>query len=97
MTTPDDPGGGPGQEPDEDQVYERLEHAVRRTTAELGMPGVLTDWVAIVAVQDYDADGEGVTTVASLATGRTPYYRLMGLLDFAHTHMRQGVGQDEEP
>lgn len=79
---------------DLEQAHEELEAAIRKVAALNEYPGLVTDWIVCAAVQDFDPDdGQGVTTVAWLAPygGRVPYYRLMGLLDFALTGLRNGI------
>lgn len=74
-------------------VYQRLEEAVEECSRLEGAEGVLTDWVAVYAVQSYDEDGGSPAYIGRLTPegAGVPYHRVMGLLDYALTKCRGEV------
>lgn len=81
---------------------ERLEAAVREALEAQGLGvGVLTEFVVVAAQARFEDDGCGSTGVYYLTSGDgVPYYRLLGLLDFARVALRGEVhrqlSEDEE-
>lgn len=45
--------------------------------------GMITDWIVIYA-QEFTEDGVAMTAIGRITPGDVPWYRLMGLLDYAH-------------
>lgn len=75
-------------------AYEELEQAIRKVAALEGWQGLITDWAVIAAEQQLDDEGGDVTAVSRILPEggkRVPYYRVMGLLDYALTGMRNEI------
>ena len=84
---------------DTTSAYRRLAEAIDEVARLEGSEGVLTEWVVIGALQRYDEDGDGITSIAMLLPdggGQVPYHRSMGLLDYALTRMRSDVARDDD-
>jgi hypothetical protein len=83
--------------PDERRAaYQRLEDAITECARIDGAHGVITDWVALYATQDYTQDGTSRAQVGRLVpneAGGAQYYRLLGLLDYAQARARAEVAQ----
>ncbi|MFJ1993080.1 hypothetical protein [Streptomyces asiaticus] len=80
-------------------AYQRLEDAITDVGRLEGAEGVLTEWMVVTSLQRYDADGDGLTQIATLVPeggSQVPYHRLMGLLDYALTRMRAEVARDDD-
>lgn len=77
-------------------VYQQLEEAVEACARLEGAEGVLTDWVAVYAVQSYGDDGGSPAYIGRLTPGGAgvPYHRVMGLLDYALAKCRGEVVSD---
>lgn len=78
-------------------AYDRLEAAVKDVASKAGYEGLVTDWVCLAAVQTFDEQGEGWCSVARLLPdGRIPYYRVLGLVDYAHAGLRSQIREADE-
>ena len=79
--------------PNTDQAYEALESAIRATTAAENYDGLVTDWVVLAVVQQFTTDGHDSSSIVRLVPpdGRMPYYRMLGLLDYAHAGARNEI------
>lgn len=78
-------------------AYQALEDAVDACARLEGAEdGVLTDWVAVYAVQSYGDDGGSPAYIGRLTPegAGIPYHRIMGLLDYALTKCRGEVVSD---
>lgn len=74
------------------QAYAELEAAIRQVAALEEHEGLVTDWVVLAAVQQVTGDGVDLTTMARLMPdGRIPYYRLLGLVAFAQSEIRDEI------
>ena len=72
-----------------ENATEDLENAIRAKLATLDGSGILTDWLVIAAQQDFDDEGKPTTSVGLLLpTDSFPYYRILGLLDYAAVRYR---------
>ena len=59
--------------------------------------GVTTEFVVLVAQQHVDDDGDTATNIARLISDNSiPYYRILGLLDFAATCYRAEITDMED-
>lgn len=79
-------------------AYRRLEEAIQEVGHLEGAEGVFTEWVVAYSTQIVDDDGDACAQVGTLTPGgggQTPYHRMMGLLDYAHTRMRAEVADVE--
>lgn len=76
-------------------VYKRLEDAVNACARFEGASGVLTDWIAVYAMQNYDATGDSPAQIGRLTPqGKgAPVHRVLGLLDYAVTKCRAEVAR----
>lgn len=75
-------------------AYEQLEQAIRAVAHHEQYEGLVTDWVVITAVQTHDPNGNDLTAVGRLTPpGRLPYYRLLGLIEYAAAELRNGVDE----
>lgn len=71
---------------------EGLCEAINAAMAAHGMrPGILTDVMVVCSVAVVDDDGESATTVATLLPRTVPYYRVLGLIDFARLRYQNEV------
>lgn len=80
-------------------AYRRLEEAIDEVSGHEVFEGVRTEWVMVVASQQFDDDGDGITQVGTLLPdggGQVPYHRTLGLLDYALTRMRAEVARADE-
>lgn len=78
-------------------AYEDLDQAIRRVAALEGWEGLITDWCVLAAIQRLDDDGGDVTAISRILPeggNRVPYYRVMGLLDYALTGMRNEIADE---
>lgn len=78
-------------------AYHNLENAIHKVASLEGWPGLITDWAVIAAVQQYDDQGGDLTAVSRIRPEggkRIPYYRVMGLLDYALTGMRNDIADE---
>jgi len=75
------------------EAYARLEEAVREVNEIEGFKGLLIEWMVLTASHSCDADGTGITSVGYLLPEMTstPYYRLLGLIDFAQVMLRKEI------
>lgn len=76
----------PEQKAVDDALTEAIEAALHAHDAKTG---VTSDYIVLVAQQNFDADGESTTSIARLVRDDgIPHYRLLGLLDYAATCYR---------
>jgi len=55
---------------------------------------IMTDYLAVVAHQGIVGDGTSKTVISTLVRdGDIPNYRVLGLIEYAHSAMRNGVGR----
>lgn len=74
------------------EAYETLEDALRRVAQVEGYQGLLTDWCVLAAIQTFDDAGRCPAALIKLVPyGGMPYYRLMGLVDYAHAAMHNAI------
>lgn len=76
------------------EAYERLDRTIRDVCRLEEWDGLVTDWVVVAANQYFDDNGRSMTAVGQLLPdgGDTvPTYRVMGLLDFAHSAYQTSV------
>lgn len=76
-------------------VYQRLEEAVEACARFEGASGVLTDWIAVYATQNYNDTGDSPAQIGRLTPqGKgAPVHRVLGLLDYAVTKCRAEVAR----
>lgn len=88
--------------PEQKAATERLEEAVKAALEAQGLGvGVLTEFVVVAAQARFEADGGSSTGVYYLTSGEgVPYYRMLGLLDFAKValcgEVQQALSGDDE-
>jgi len=83
-----------GQSPELKDAYERLDEIIREVVRLEEWDGLVTDWVVVAANQYFADDGRSMTSVGQLLPGggdSVPVYRVMGLLDFAHSAYQTSV------
>lgn len=88
-----------GQSPELKDAYERLDQAIREVTRLEEWDGLVTDWVVVAANQYFGDDGHGMTSVGQLLPNggdTVPVYRVMGLLDFAHSAYKNSVATPDD-
>lgn len=83
---------------DLDDAYAELDAAIKHVCElEAEGPAVLVDWVVLAASQFFD-ENEGWSRVQSLIDPRsnTPFYRVLGLLEFATNRARAEALRDDD-
>lgn len=76
----------PEQRTADDALTEAIEAALRAHDAKTG---VTSDYIVLVAQQNFDDEGASTTSIARLVRDDgVPHYRLLGLLDYAATCYR---------
>lgn len=80
---------------DERAAYQRLEAAILEVAQLEGAQGITTDWVVVAAVQRFEDDEQRTQILRLLPPNDTPYHRVMGLLDYAHTLYRHEITEDQ--
>jgi hypothetical protein len=74
------------------EAYESLETAMRKVFEVEEYQGLLTDWCVLAALQTFDDEGHCPAAVVKLGPySGMPYYRLMGLVDYAHAAMHNVI------
>jgi hypothetical protein len=91
------------QSPELKEAYTALDETIREVIRLEGWEGLVTDWVVVAANQYFDDDGRSMTDVGHVLPdggNSIPHYRILGLLDYAATGYRSGIGfvadDDEE-
>lgn len=87
-------------EQDEERALKTLAEAVEQYARIVGLEGVCTEWVLIVGSQGFE-DGQPFSQVGTFVPEGIPYYRTIGLMDYALTRARlkisgQGVGDADD-
>lgn len=86
------------------RAHSKLERCIadvaRLEAATRGLPeAVVTEWIAVAASHGYDSDGDSVVQIHVLVptgNGGTPFHRLLGLIDYARTRMRNAILRDDQ-
>lgn len=84
-------------------AYQRLDDAIQEVSRAEDYEGIPLEWVVVAAYQRFDDDGVSFTPIGRLVPdggNRVPFHRILGLLDYAHTHARAevaaGLVEDDE-
>jgi len=81
-----------GREAELKAADEELAKAIEKHARITGLEGVMTEWVVVVGSQGYDDDSH-FSQVGTFTPDAMPYYRVMGLLDYALTRCRSKIGK----
>jgi hypothetical protein len=82
-------------------AYEKAEEAIREILAlesdDSGDAHILNEWIVVAAEQFY-RDDESYTKVACIFPPeiKIPYYRLLGLLEYAAARIRKDITDDDD-
>jgi hypothetical protein len=77
-------------------AYQRLDAAIQEVSRSEECEGVPLEWV-VVAYQRFEDDGASISPIGRLVPdggNRVPFHRILGLLDYAHTHARAEVSAE---
>lgn len=81
------------QEAELKAAYADLVSQIEKIAYLEGQKGIIVDWTVLVATQDFDEEGVGVTAVGYLLPPdrSMPWHRVLGLIDFAKTMIRKEI------
>lgn len=82
----------PDREAAEDQALKELGDAIEKYARLTGLEGVCTEWVVVVGSQGFEND-DYFSQVGTFTPQHIPYYRTIGLLDYALTRARLKIGK----
>lgn len=80
------------------EAYRALDDALQRVIELTNGPdGILVEWMITYAIQTIDKTGDSLTATGYIVDpdNNTPHYRLMGLLDYVQTILKNQILEND--